>query len=99
MTRRLKTTRDWAESMAIQALTFLAQDSDRLQRFLATTGVTPQQIRAAAREPEFLVGVLNYLAADEPLLVTFAEFAGIDPFDVRRAGNMLMPDNWERDVP
>ena len=85
--------------MAIQALTFLAQDSDRLQRFLATTGVTPQQIRAAAGEPEFLVGVLNYLAADEPLLVTFAEFAGIDPFDVRRAGNMLMPDNWERDVP
>ena len=99
MTRRLKMTRDLAESMAIQALTFLAQDSDRLQRFLATTGVGPQEIRAAAREPEFLAGVLSYLAADEPLLVSFAELAGIDPFDVRRAGNMLMPDTWERDVP
>jgi uncharacterized protein DUF3572 len=99
MTRRLKMTRDSAESMAIQALTFLADDSDRLQRFLATTGVGPQQIRSAAREPEFLAGVLNYLAADEELLVTFAAHAGVDPFDIRRAGNVLMPDNWERDVP
>jgi hypothetical protein len=85
--------------MAIQVLTFLAEDADRLQRLLATTGIGPQQIRAAAREPEFLAGVLNHLAADEPLLVTFAEQAGIDPFDVRRASNMLVPDGWERDVP
>ena len=92
-------TRDLAESMAIQGLTFLADDSDRLQRFLATTGVGPQQIRSAAREPEFLAGILNYLAADEELLVTFAAYAGIDPFNIRRAGNVLMPDNWERDVP
>ena len=92
-------TRDLAESMAIQALTFLAEDPDRLQRFLATTGVGPQQIRAAAREPEFLAGVLSHLAADEPLLVTFAEQVGIDPFDVRRASDRLMPDGWERDVP
>ena len=85
--------------MAIQALTFLAEDPERLQRFLAITGVGPQRIRAAAREPEFLAGVLNHLASDEPLLVTFARQAGIDPFDVRRASHVLMPDGWERDVP
>jgi hypothetical protein len=99
MIRRLKVTRDLAESMAIQALTFLTEDPDRLQRFLATTGVGPQQIRAAAREPEFLAGVLNHLATDESLLVSFAERVGIDPFDVRRASDALMPDGWERDVP
>jgi hypothetical protein len=99
MTRRLKMTRDVAESVAIQALSFLTEDADRLQRFLATTGVGPQQIRAAAREPEFLAGVLNHLAEDEQLLVTFAQQAGIDPFDIRRASNLLAPDGWERNVP
>ena len=99
MTRRLKITRDLAESLAIQALTFLAEEPDRLQRFLAIIGVGPEQIRAAAREPEFLAGVLNHLATDEPLLVTFAERAEIDPFDVGRASNALAPGTWERDVP
>jgi hypothetical protein len=92
-------TRELAEVTAIQALTFLAQDSQRLQRFVAFTGVAPDQIRVAAGKPEFLAGVLNHLAADEALLIAFAEQAGIDPFEVRRASHLLIPDGWERDVP
>src|SRR5688500_17830695 len=91
MTRRPKLTPDLAETMAIQALTFLAEDSERLQSFLSITGLGPERIRAAAREPEFLASVLNHLASDEPLLVAFARQAGIDPLDVQRASNVLMP--------
>jgi hypothetical protein len=68
-----------AEVLAIQALAFIAQDGERLGRFLALTGMGPGEIRAAARERHFLVGVLDYVSGDEDLLVAFAGHARIDP--------------------
>ena len=52
-------TQDAAEGLAIQALTFIAGDAERLGRFLAVTGIGPNEIRAAARESGFLIGVLG----------------------------------------
>src|SRR5690349_23505511 len=45
--------------------------SSDLDRFLAVTGIGPDQIRAAAGEPGFLAGVLAYLASDETLATAF----------------------------
>jgi len=87
--KRKSITAKAAESLAIQALAFLAADPERLGRFLAITGVGPQGIRAAAREPGFLAGVLAYLTGDERLLIEFATQLGMDPAEVARAGNML----------
>ena len=67
-----------AEVLAIQALGFIAQDEERLGRFLALTGMGPAEIREAARERHFLAGVLDYVNGDEELLVAFADHAGID---------------------
>jgi hypothetical protein len=91
-------TRETAEALAIQALTFLAQEPESLGRFLAMTGIEPAQIRAAAREPGFLTGVLEHMLADESLLIAFAASAGIDPAQVARA-RAAMGRRWERDVP
>jgi hypothetical protein len=88
-----------AESVAIQALSYLAEDTDRLGRFLAITGMDPRRIRAAAAEPDFLAGVLEYVSADEPLLVAFAEHAGLKPQDVEIARAALAGGPWQRDVP
>jgi hypothetical protein len=77
------------EELAIAALGFLAADPERLARFLALTGLGPQSLRAAAREPGFLSGVLDHVASDESLLLAFAEENGIDPQDVERARAML----------
>ena len=91
-------TQEAAEALAIQALTFIAGDGERLGRFLAVTGIGPAQIRAAAQEPGFLVGVLEYLAGDERLLSAFAAETGRDPADV---GNALaaLGGHWEREIP
>ena len=62
-------SREPAETLAIQALSYLAQDPEQLSRFLALSGIDPGAIRAAAAQPEFLAGVLAYLAQDEALLV------------------------------
>ena len=92
-------SRNAAESLAIQALAFIAGEPERIGPFLAATGIGPGDIRGAAREPSFLAGVLDYLAADERLLVAFAADAGIDPFEVGRAGALLGRRTGEHDVP
>ena len=78
-----------ATEIAIAALTFLAGETERLERFLALTGLGPQSLRAAAREPSFLLGVLDHVASDEALLLAFANENGIDPEDVGRARDAL----------
>ena len=75
--------------LAIQALAFLADDDERLAGFIAATGVAADSMREAAVHPDFLAGVLEYLLADENLLIAFAQGAGIDPFSVGRARQAL----------
>jgi hypothetical protein len=91
-------SRESAESLAVQALAFLAADSDRMGRFLAVTGIAPEAIRAAAAEPGFLIGVLDHVLADERLLIAFADEAGIAPEEVGRARAGLGRP-YERDIP
>jgi hypothetical protein len=82
---RLSTSPDSGLSMAIAALTFLADDSERLTRFLSVTGLGPHNLRGAAADAGFCGSVLDYLLADEPLLLAFAADARLEPADVARA--------------
>jgi hypothetical protein len=84
-----------AAELAITALSFLADEPERLARFLALSGIAPESIRAAAREPGFLVGVLDYLANDESLLIAFAEQREIDPAQITAAREALAGPQWE----
>ena len=85
----LQASREAAEMLAVQALAFIAEDPERLSRFLGITGIAPEEIRAAAREPGFLAGVLEHMLADESLLIAFAEGAGVDPGEIARARSAL----------
>lgn len=72
-------------SLAVSGLAFIANDSDRLSRFLNLTGLGPHNLRTAAADPAFLDSVLDYLVADEALLLAFAADAGLKPEAVARA--------------
>lgn len=74
-----------SEEIAVAALTFVAGDPALLNRFLAISGINPGQIRAAASEPGFLAGVLQFIAANEPTLLAFADSAGLPPDSVLKA--------------
>ena len=76
---------DSARSLAVRALAYIGADSDRLSRFLNLTGLGPDNLRTAAADPAFLGSVLDYLVADEKLLVDFAADAGLKPEAVSRA--------------
>ena len=86
---KLSTSGEGAQTVAIDALGFLAAEPERLARFLALSGLGPDNLRQAATSPGFLAAVLDHLAADEPLLLAFAAAQGIDPAAVIRARDRL----------
>ncbi len=94
----MRPSRETAENLAIQALSFIAAEPDRLAGFLNMTGIAAADIRAAAREPRFLAGVLEHMLGNEGLLIAFAADAGIDPAEVARARTAL-GRHRERDFP
>jgi hypothetical protein len=100
MKKPLPAARETAELLAIQVLTFIAEDEARMRDFLAATGLEPGQIRTAAKAEGFFAGVLEHMLGDESLLVAFANSVGIDPAEIGRARAVLGGGaNWERDLP
>ena len=81
--------RENATNLAIGALGFLASEPEELDRFLSLTGIEAESIRAAAREPGFLLGVLDFLANDERLLVVFADRSSLAPEEIGHARTIL----------
>ena len=79
MKKTLSPSKESAETLAIQALGFLAADEDRLLAFLGLTGIGMDEIRDRAADSAFLAGVLDYLLQDEPTLLEFAEAQAIRP--------------------
>mgnify|MGYP001596580529 CR=1 FL=1 len=92
-----KERQDAAAAVAIAALSFIASEPERLGRFLALTGIGPESIRDAAREPDFLLGVLDHLAGDETLLLAFADQNELDPVQVAWARDVLAAQSQERE--
>ena len=90
--KRHSLSRDEAETLAIAALGFLAGEEHRIIGFVHLTGLSPADLRRAAGSPEFLTGVLDFIAADESLLLVFASEQRIDPTEVMMARRQLMPE-------
>ena len=88
-----------AERLAIQALSYIGGEPERLGQFLTVTGIGPDRIRAASAEPGFLAAVLAYLASDEQLAADFTAEAACSPADIARAHAALGGEPWEREVP
>ncbi len=80
---------DEAAAIATQALAYIAGDGVRLGRFLAESGLGPENLRKAARDPSFLPAVLDFILSHEHDLIDFATMAGIDPNFVGRARDAL----------
>ena len=77
------------EDLGIVALSFLASEPTRLSRFLDLCGLGPNNLRAAAADPGFLAAVLDYLLADERLLIAFAAECEVAPESVAAARRAL----------
>jgi Protein of unknown function (DUF3572) len=85
-----------AEMLAIQALAFIGEEPQRLAGFLQSSGLAIDQVRDAARESGFLVGVLEHMLADESLVIAFAASAGVDPAAIGQARAALASEGHRR---
>ena len=99
MAKEARINRKIAETLAIQALSVMASDPERLGAFLAATGIGPEVIRRAAADPSFLAGVLDHVCADEGLLMAVAAHAELTPQDVEHAQAILGGRPWQPEVP
>lgn len=99
MARPRPDPRQAAEIIAIKALGFVAADPERIGGFLAETGIGPETLRASARDPHFLVGVLDFVLRTEALANTFAQEVELRPDQIRTAREILGGPAWERDLP
>ncbi len=54
-------------------------DTDRAQRLLELTGLTPEELRAGLDDPGVLAAVLDFLCAHEPDLLAAADALGVTP--------------------
>jgi hypothetical protein len=84
---RSSTGKEQAQDLAVAALAFIAEDSERLQRFLAQSGLGPQNLRA----------ILDYVAGDESLLIAFAAQQNLAPEIVMQARSRLVGEEAQDD--
>jgi hypothetical protein len=82
---RQKPDRLDGETIALQALAFIAEDDDRLTRFLGLTGMELGTLRQVATDKIALGAVLDYLLNWEPLLLEFTTALDLPPEAILRA--------------
>lgn len=94
MTKGSANPQEVAEFVAIQALSFLASNPERLGLFLTESGIGPQTLRTAAADPKFLAGVLDFIVRDDATVKAFADTSQLTPEAVMNAREVLDP-RWE----
>ena len=87
--------RDWmhmktedAEMVAIKMIEWLAKDERLFSNLARTTGVTVEDFKEHASNPEFLASVIDYLLSSEQMVVAFCEELSLPlaaPMEARQA--------------
>jgi hypothetical protein len=67
------------EALALAALGWVLSDDDHAERFLALTGVSPEELRARIGEQMVLIAALDFLMSYEPDLIAAATALGVEP--------------------
>jgi Protein of unknown function (DUF3572) len=78
-----------AETLALKALTFLVREGEMLDRFLAFSGIHPEDLRERAGDPLLLAAVLDFVLGDDKLLLAFAQDEAVDTKLVHAARRAL----------
>ena len=99
MKKPVHNPREVAEIVAVQALSFIAGNPERLGLFLAESGIGPETLRNSAADPRFLVSVLDFVMRDDATVKAFASVSQLHPTNIAAAHQALNDPKWERDVP
>jgi hypothetical protein len=86
-----------AQTLALQALGWIASEDELFPLFLAATGATLSELRQKAVDPEFLAAVLDFLMQDDRWVVAFCDATG-QAYTAPQAARAALPGgaavNW-----
>ena len=86
---RNETNKASSDTLALSALAWILAAESRAQRLLATTGLTPDQLRDGLGDAAVLAAGIRFLEAWEPDLVACAGNLGASPSDLVEARRQL----------
>ena len=81
-----------AEILALEGLGWLAGSEGGLERFLAASGTDLESLKATAGSRDAALAVLEFLLANEDLLLAFCDGAGRKPAEFHAAHRALAGD-------
>ncbi len=73
----MMTTRESAETLALQCMGWLLANDELLPVFMGATGAGEDDLRRGAGDPAFLGAVLDFLMMNDQWVIEFCAFAGI----------------------
>lgn len=86
--------RESAETLALQAIAWLAGNDELLPIFLGASGAGVDDLRTRLDDPAFLLSVLDFLLMDEAWVVAFCQTSG-HPFDAPLNARRALPGGAE----
>lgn len=81
--------RNWAETVALEALGWLVGNEELLPVFLGSSGVSVEQLRHDAGSSDVLAAVLDFITMDDAWVLAFAQSTGTAPEAPMRARTVL----------
>ncbi len=93
--RAHRPSREEVHDLVASVLAFLATDAERFDRFLAVTGLTVTNLRAASAASGFAESLVDYLCSDERLLLAYAGESGREPATIEAVRLSLAPPPFD----
>jgi len=76
---------DAAQTIALQALGWIAANDDLFPAFLTATGASLTELRTRAADPQFLAAVLDFLLQEDAWVLDFCGQNGLPPASLQAA--------------
>ena len=78
-------SRENAQALALEALSWVLGNEDLCQHFMAEAGLQPADLRQGADDPAFLEGVLDFVMQQDLRVRDFSSASGHPPMAVAEA--------------
>ncbi|PCI59600.1 MAG: hypothetical protein COB37_11180 [Kordiimonadales bacterium] len=78
-----------AYSYAFAAIGHIMQNDDLRDRFMALSGLSPEDIKESIEDPAFLASILEFFINHEPDLINLAEDKNVAPEAIVKAWRSL----------
>lgn len=91
-------SQDRAETVALQALAWIAGDEDLAPRFAGATGSDLSEAGDRVQDPAFLAGVLEFLTMEDAWIRRFCDEVGL-PYETPMRALLSLPGQMRPEWP